>query len=582
MRTVAIHLLGRFSVAVDGTPISGAWRSRRAADVVKLLALAPGHRLPRAQLMEALWPESAPQLSGTNLRKALHFARLATGDARAIASEGGVVMLWPEARIETDVDRFETVVQRALDTGDPAACRTAADLYGGVLLPDDRYEPWSIQPRGHLHRRYLDVLRAAGLWTRLAEEDPTDEQAARELMRAHFDAGERREAIRCFERLRGALRDDLGVGPDRATVALYEDVLAAEGAPQPSEAERAHAQLAWALVHLNRGDLGQAERAAEEARAIALQAGLGRELGEAAVILAKVAMAQGRWRERFAEELAESMRLRADMEPIVYDAHLCLAEYYLNGPDGYDATAAFARQMMQIADEAGSATGAALALLMLGEAELLAGNLVDAEKLLKDAAEANEREGCLSGAALSRQRLAEAAVSRGRRFEANRLLGRARSLALRSDIVAHLLVRIFATQIQAAGDPGRAMAVVRVAEQELSRRHACEPCSMGFLTSAASASARAGDLARARSFIAEAERISGMWQGGLWTGAVWEARGILRQAEGEGEQARAMFREAAQAFALAGKTSDAARCLEAADERAERLPVMESWDQKLV
>ena len=55
-----------------------------------------------------------------------------------------------------------------------------------------------------------------------------------------------------------------------------------------------------------------------------------------------------------------------------------------------------------------------------------------------------------------------------------------------------------------------------------------------------------------------------MWQGGLWTGAVWEARGTLRQAEGENEQARAMFREAADAFARGGNESDAARCREAA------------------
>ena len=87
---------------------------------------------------------------------------------------------------------------------------------------------------------------------------------------------------------------------------------------------------------------------------------------------------------------------------------------------------------------------------------------------------------------------------------------------------------------------------------------------MGFLTSAAMASARAGELDRARAFIAEAERIVGMWQGGLWTGTVWEARGILRQAEGQQEQARAMFREAAEAFERAGNQSDAARCLEAA------------------
>lgn len=562
---VAIQLFGRFSVAVDGVSISGdAWRSRRAADVLKLLALAPAHRMHRAQVMEALWPESEPQASGASLRKALHFARLATGDEQAIVNERGVLVLWPDAGVETDVERFEAAAQRALDGGDEAFCRSAADLYRGDLLPDDRYESWLVEPRGRLRRRYLDVLRAGALWDRLTEEDPTDEQAARALMRAHLDAGERREAIRCFERLREALRDHLGVGPDRATVALYEDVLAVEGAPQPSEAERAHALLAWALVHMNRNDIAEAERAAEEARAIALDAGLGRELGEAAVILAKVAMAQGRWRERFAEELAESMRMRANMEPIVYDAHLCLAEFNLNGPEGYDTAAEFARQMMRVADEAGSATGGALALLMLGEAELLAGHLVEAEEHLKGAAKANDREGCISGAALARQRLAEAAVSGGRRYEANRLLGRARSLAVRSDLVTHLLVRVFGTMIQAAADPKKAMIVLRLAEQELSQMNPCEPCSMGYLTSAATASARAGELDHARSFIAEAERIAGMWQGGLWTGAVWEARGILRQAEGEGEQARAMFREAAQAFGRAGNQSDAARCLEAA------------------
>jgi DNA-binding SARP family transcriptional activator len=565
VRTMAIQLLGRFSVEIDGVSVSGdAWRSRRAADALKLLALAPGHRMHRSELMEALWPESDPEASGANLRKALHFARLATGDEQAVANEHGVLVLWPDGHVETDVERFEAAAQTALDNEDEAAGRVAADLYRGDLLPDDRYESWSFKPRGLLRQRYLDVLRTGALWDRLVEEDPTDEQAARELMRAHLDAGERREAIRRFERLRGALRDELGVGPDPDTVALYEHVLAAEGAPQPSEAERAHALLAWGLVHMNRNNIIEAERAAEEARAIALDAGLGRELGEAAVILAKVAMAQGRWRERFAEELAESMRLRANMEPIVYDAHLCLAEYYLAGPEGYDTAAEFARQMMKIADEAGSATGAALALLMLGEAELLGGHLPEAEEHLSRAAEANDKEGCVSGAALSRQRLGEAALRRGRKYEANRLLGRARSLALRSDIAAHLLVRVFGTMIQAAADPKKAMAVVRVAERELSQMHPCEPCSMGFLTSAAMASARAGELDRARAFIAEAERIVGMWQGGLWTGTVWEARGILRQAEGQEDQARAMFREAAEAFESTGNQSDAARCLEAA------------------
>src|SRR6266508_5423470 len=123
MPTVEVQLLGRFSVAVDGVPISGdAWRSRRAADVMKLLALAPAHRVHRTEVMEALWPESDPELSGSNLRTALHSARVATGAQRSIVNEGGVLVLWPDARVDTDVERFEAATQRALDGRDQAAC----------------------------------------------------------------------------------------------------------------------------------------------------------------------------------------------------------------------------------------------------------------------------------------------------------------------------------------------------------------------------------------------------------------------------------------------------------------------------
>jgi predicted negative regulator of RcsB-dependent stress response len=101
-------------------------------------------------------------------------------------------------------------------------------------------------------------------------------------------------------------------------------------------------------------------------------------------------------------------------------------------------------------------------------------------------------------------------------------------------------------------------------ERELTQMRACEPCSMGFHLSAAAATARAGDLEAARRHVAEAERISVMWQGGPWTAAVWEVRGVMRLAEGDSEQARAMFREAADAFARAGNPRDADRCFEAA------------------
>ena len=52
---VEIDLLGGFAVRVDGRPIpAGDWRRRKAASLVKLLALAHRHTLHREQMIDAL------------------------------------------------------------------------------------------------------------------------------------------------------------------------------------------------------------------------------------------------------------------------------------------------------------------------------------------------------------------------------------------------------------------------------------------------------------------------------------------------------------------------------------------------
>ena len=57
MASVEIQLLGRFEVLVDGRPVPAqVWHHRRAASLLKLLALASGHHVHREQVIEALWP----------------------------------------------------------------------------------------------------------------------------------------------------------------------------------------------------------------------------------------------------------------------------------------------------------------------------------------------------------------------------------------------------------------------------------------------------------------------------------------------------------------------------------------------
>jgi DNA-binding SARP family transcriptional activator/tetratricopeptide (TPR) repeat protein len=188
---VEIRMLGGFAVVVDSHPVpEDAWPQRRAVDLVKVLALAPGHRLARDQVLEALWPSLGGDAGAANLHKAASYARRALGDRRAIVLRGGHVELAPDSDVITDIERFEA--------GD-------GDAYAGELLPDDRYEEWTSEPRERLRARRVAALRARGAWEELAREDPLDEQAQRELARAEARTGEVAAAIRRIRRLKEQL-----------------------------------------------------------------------------------------------------------------------------------------------------------------------------------------------------------------------------------------------------------------------------------------------------------------------------------------------------------------------------------------
>jgi DNA-binding SARP family transcriptional activator len=71
--TMRVWLLGGFRVSVGARTIEdGEWRLRKAAALVKLLALASGHRLHREQAMDLLWPHLGTAAASNNLQHAPH------------------------------------------------------------------------------------------------------------------------------------------------------------------------------------------------------------------------------------------------------------------------------------------------------------------------------------------------------------------------------------------------------------------------------------------------------------------------------------------------------------------------------
>ena len=75
-----VWILGGFRVSVGARTVGGGqWRLRKAASLVKLLALAEGHRLHRELAMDLLWPYLGRAAAANNLRQVLHGAHRILG-----------------------------------------------------------------------------------------------------------------------------------------------------------------------------------------------------------------------------------------------------------------------------------------------------------------------------------------------------------------------------------------------------------------------------------------------------------------------------------------------------------------------
>jgi len=246
LEAMRVWLLGSFRVSVGPRTLEESqWHLKKAAALVKLLALSPAHHLHREQLMDLLWPGLGKKAASNNLRYALHGARRTLASdpgmgSRYLASEDESLVLCPQGSIWVDTDAFEEAAITARHSRNPAAYQVAIHLYAGELLPDERYEEWAESRRQELRNVFVSLLmELARLYEERGEyeagiealqsavsEEPTYEEAHAGLMRLYTLSGRQGEALAYYEHLQEVLSERLGTQPGRFTRRLRDEIMA--------------------------------------------------------------------------------------------------------------------------------------------------------------------------------------------------------------------------------------------------------------------------------------------------------------------------------------------------------------------
>jgi DNA-binding SARP family transcriptional activator len=270
--TLLVQLLGGFTFALGEHSLDGsAWRLHKAQTLIKLLLLAPGHRLHRERALELLWPDLDVEAAANNLHYAMHAARGSLAQLWAPApaavpsppdSPSGplpghapgtllrirhkLLTLDLPVPLWIDAEAFEAAAADARRSTDAHLYEAAIALYRGDLLPDDPFEEWAANRRTALRASYLALLldlahlyashgvhaHAIATFERVLTVEPAHEDAHTSLMWLYAQTGQRHQALRQYERLQDALRRELDTTPGPASRRLYDDILA--GRPLPA------------------------------------------------------------------------------------------------------------------------------------------------------------------------------------------------------------------------------------------------------------------------------------------------------------------------------------------------------------
>jgi DNA-binding SARP family transcriptional activator len=240
-----VQLCGHLVARVAGRRIEKQLPGRQGRLLFAYLVVNRDRVVSRDELTEALWPRGLPAAPGLALSALLSKLRRLLSDG---ALEGRTTLwldLGPDARVDVEaardgIHRAETLVAAGDFYEAIGPTLVAHNISRRPLLPGEEGD-WIEQLRRELDEIEVRALectarRSIGLGgpevalaertaRRLIELAPYRESGYAALMQAFEREGNVAEALRVYDRLRGLLRDELGVIPSPVVQELHERLL---------------------------------------------------------------------------------------------------------------------------------------------------------------------------------------------------------------------------------------------------------------------------------------------------------------------------------------------------------------------
>ena len=185
----------------------------------------------RDEIIDALWPEMAPEVAGNSLNQTVYFLRRVFEPAFKEDTSAGYIhhdsdVLWldPEM-IDSRSQACRVLIDGLGRNPSPEDVNALSDLYLGLFALDFSYEDWAVPYRDALHVAYLQVIESAvnrdiesghhDRGIRLAKRalgiDPDIESIELSLLRLYRVTGAHAAAAEQYAHYAAYLRDEMGI-----------------------------------------------------------------------------------------------------------------------------------------------------------------------------------------------------------------------------------------------------------------------------------------------------------------------------------------------------------------------------------